>query len=94
MLDFDMSDNELTLKMLIQNPKYVEIIERALEIEPDEPGPPWREGWKYDDIPADPRTLGAMCRRGILNKVQERANHPNRYKLSDTERCLELLVKL
>jgi hypothetical protein len=75
--------------ILLDNPKFIDIIQKAAEVEENGSGPPWRSGWDYSDVEAQPATLSQMAQHGMLDIVQRPSGDANRYELIESEQLLE-----
>jgi hypothetical protein len=80
-------------KFLAENPKYVEILKRAVEHEEKHMNEPYYLGWEWHDVKAWPVELMKLVREGIINIKYKSSRHTS-YVLADREavkKCLELM---
>ena len=88
---------EKILRFLMENPKYIEILERAVKFEEEHSKEPYYLGWEWSDVRAHPAEIMKLIREGIvvINYKSRRYTH---YVLTNREavkRCLaRLSIKL
>jgi hypothetical protein len=89
-----MPTEDTIVSTLLDNEEYIEVLESGLEIEKDGgTGSPWKSGWDYSDVAANPQNLSQMVQDGLLD-VTRRSSRPNTYSLKNAdqvEQALELV---
>ena len=76
---------------LAENPKFVEILKRALEHEENHAKDAHYLGWEWSDVRAYPAELMKLVREGIVN-IKYKSRRYTNYVLADREtvkKCLE-----
>jgi hypothetical protein len=76
---------------LNQNPKYLPIVERALEVEEGNGNPHWL-GWKWHDVRAYPAQIVRLVIEGIA-RVNFDSNSSTNYLLVDRENIKRALAE-
>lgn len=77
---------------LAENPKFVEILRRAVEHEESHASDAHYLGWEWSDVRAYPAELMKLVREGIVN-IKYKSRRYTCYVLADREavkKCLEL----
>jgi hypothetical protein len=88
------TEEELSTRVLLDNPEYIEILEEAVEIENSGGvGSPFNRGWNYSDVGCSPQTLTQMVQTDFVELSTRRSSRPNGYSLSDLERVEASLDK-
>ena len=78
-------------KFLEENPKFVEILKRAVEHEEKHAKDEYYLGWEWSDVRAYPAELMKLVRAGIVN-IKYKSRRYTNYVLADREavkKCLE-----
>jgi hypothetical protein len=86
-------DEEKVLKFLMENPKYVEILGRAVKHEETHSKDPYYLGWEWSDVRAYPAELMRLVREGIVT-IRYKSKRYTRYLLTDREIVKKCLAKL
>jgi len=79
-------------EFLAENPKFAEILRRAVEHEENHANDPHYLGWEWSDVRAYPAELMKLVREGIVD-IKYRSRRYTLYVLANREavkRCLEL----
>jgi hypothetical protein len=77
---------------LAENPKFIEILQRAVEHEENHAEDAHYLGWEWSDVRAYPAELMKLVREGIVN-IKYKSRRYTHYVLADREavkKCLEL----
>jgi hypothetical protein len=78
-------------KFLAENPRFVEILKRAIEHEENHAKDAHYLGWEWSDVRAYPAELMKLVREGIVN-IKYKSRRYTNYVLADREavkKCLE-----
>jgi hypothetical protein len=78
-------------KFLRENPKYKEILERAVQHEEKNLGKEYYLGWEWSDVRAYPAELMKLVREGIAD-IQYKSRRYTNYKLADRE-CVKNVLE-
>jgi Zn-finger protein len=78
------------ISILVENEEYFDVLERAIEIEQNVELKPWKNGWNYSDIEAEPHIPRMMTEKGLLD-VSRTSNNPNTYEVSNIEQAEEAI---
>ena len=81
-----MGDVDLPTRPLIENPEYIDVLEKAVEIE-DNGGTahPWKSGWNFSDVGCSPQSLTQIVQTPYIDISTRPSSDPNTYKLTDLE---------
>ena len=71
-------------RFLSENPKFVEILKRALEHEDNHAKDPHYLGWEWSDVRAYPAELMKLVREGIVN-IKYKSRRYTHYVLANKE---------
>jgi len=77
---------------LIENPRYIEILKRAVEHEEANSKNPYYLGWEWSDVRAYPAELMKLVREGIVN-VRYKSRRYTHYILTDREAVKNVLKR-
>jgi hypothetical protein len=86
-------DEERVLEFLRMNPKYIEILKRAVEHEEAHSKEPHYLGWEWSDVRAYPAELMKLVREGIVT-IRYRSRKYTNYLLTDRETVKRCLARL
>jgi hypothetical protein len=86
-------DEEKVLKFLMENPKYIEILKRAVEHEEAHSKDPYYLGWEWSDVRAYPAEIMRLIREGIVT-IRYKSRRYTNYLLTDREVVKRCLAKL
>jgi len=75
---------EEVLNCLLENPQYVELLRRAVQIEEAHRGDKRWLGWSWDELPAHPATINKLIIKGLVYKSYDSAKFTH-YKLVNLE---------
>jgi len=78
-------------QFLAENPKFIEILKRAVEHEENHAKDTHYLGWEWSDVRAYPAELMKLVREGIVN-IKYKSRRYTNYLLADREavkKCLE-----
>jgi len=78
-------------KFISENPKYKEILERAVQHEEKNLGKEYYLGWEWSDVRAYPAELMKLVREGIVD-IQYKSRRYTNYKLADRE-CVKSVLE-
>lgn len=83
-------DEEKIRSFLIKNPRFIEILKRAVEHEEANSKNPHYLGWEWSDVRAYPAELMKLVREGIIN-IKYKSRRYTNYVLADREAVKNVL---
>jgi predicted house-cleaning noncanonical NTP pyrophosphatase (MazG superfamily) len=89
----DTMDVAKVLRFISENPKFVEILRRALEEEEKHINDPKYLGWEWSDVKAYPAELMKLVREGIA-EISYKSRRYTNYRLSNREAVKKALESI
>jgi len=75
---------ERVCKLVKENPRYAEILLRAIKVEENKSGDHYFLGWEWHEVRAWPAELMKLVREGIVN-ITYKSRRYTHYKLADRD---------